>query len=234
MGFLNIRGWWYRGDQYYCPCCEKRYRTFLTMSDGASNRENVVCPGCAVVERHRLLRLYLKEKTNIYSKPHRVLYFAPELSIQKHLKAQPNIDYLSTDIDSSLAMQEFDIMDIPHPDESFSIIFCSHVLAHVKDDQKALKELLRILKKDGLLIIFDVPAENPKTLEYENVKTAKERLKAYGQADRWRLYGQDFIERIEATGFQIEVDHFANKLSETIIEEYRISKRDKIYLCRRS
>lgn len=203
------------------------------MTDGASNRPNVVCPGCAVVERHRLLKLFLKAKTDIYKKPHRVLYFAPEYSLQEHLQQQKNIDYLSTDIDSSLAMQQFDIMDIPHPDASFSIIFCSHVLAHVRDDQKALKELYRILKPEGYLIMMDLPADIPTTLEFENVETAEEREAAYGQNDRWRLYGQDFVARVERCGFKVKVEDFAKELSGDLIEKYRISVLDKIYVCRK-
>lgn len=231
--FLQIRGWWYRGDKYFCPCCGGRYATFLPMTDGASNRENVVCPGCGAVERHRLLRLFLKEQTDIYTKNHSVLYFAPELGIQNHLRKQSNIEYLSTDIDSALAMQTFDIMDIPHPDKAFSMIFCSHVLAHVKNDKKALQELFRILKSDGVLIMFDMPSENPKTLEFDHIKKTEERLEAYGQSDRWRLYGQDFVSRIEEVGFQVEVNNYAKKLPKNILEDYRISVKDKIYLCRK-
>ncbi len=204
------------------------------MTDGASNRKNVVCPGCAVVERHRLLKLFLQAKTDIYHEPHRVLYFAPEYSLQEHLQQLKNIAYISADIDSSLAMEQFDIMDIPHPDASFSIIFCSHVLAHVKDDLKALQELHRIMRADGYLIMMDLPADIPKTLEFENVNTSEERANAYGQNDRWRLYGRDFVSRIESKGFKVMVEDYTKELSEDLIEKYRISKEDKIYVCRKN
>ena len=38
-------------------------------------------------------------------------------------------------------------------DESFDIVYCSHVLEHVNDEIKSLREMQRVLKKDGMLII---------------------------------------------------------------------------------
>ena len=229
--YFDLRGLWYRGSRYHCPCCEKNYRTFLPMKEGANQRPNVVCPGCAVVERHRLLVLFLKSETDIFQKPHRVLYFAPEYSLQEKLRKQPNIDYLSTDIDSTLAMQLFDIQDIPHTDNSFSMIFCSHVLAHVKDDKRALRELFRVLEKNGCLIILDQPADIPKTIEDKKVKTAQERLQKFGQEDRWRLYGNDFVERLSEPGFEVEVIDLTQKLSPKIIEKNGLLKNELIYCC---
>ncbi|HNW88830.1 MAG TPA: class I SAM-dependent methyltransferase [Bacteroidales bacterium] len=43
--------------------------------------------------------------------------------------------------------------NIPFADESFDVVYCSHVLEHVSDEQKSLIEMKRILKNDGVLII---------------------------------------------------------------------------------
>jgi len=229
--FMDFRGWQYRGDAVTCPCCQKSYAQFMPMTEGTHQREGVVCPGCAVVERHRLLMLWLKEKSTLYTQPHKVLYFAPEYSMQKHLQSLSNVDYLSTDIDSTLAMQEFDIMDIPHPDNTFSMIFCSHVLAHVRDDQQALHELYRILKPGGQLIILDRPDDIPTTIEDPNITSVAERTKLYLQHDRWRRYGQDYVQRIEQHGFKVTIDDYATQLSDVQVKQYVIDRSEMVYIC---
>ena len=42
---------------------------------------------------------------------------------------------------------------LPLEDNSFDVVFSSHVLEHVNDEQKSLREMKRVLKDDGLLII---------------------------------------------------------------------------------
>ncbi len=204
------------------------------MKEGSFARPDVVCPGCGVVERHRLLLLYLKARTDIYDQPHRVLYFAPEYSTQEHLKRQPNIEFLSADLDSALAMQHFDIMDIPHPDASFSVIFCSHVLAHVRDDRQALQELFRILQPGGYMIVLDNPVDIPHTLENEAVSSAAERKKVYGQSDRCRLFGKDFPDRIASVGFEVEPDAFAKSLPDAVIEKCRLDREEMVFICKKN
>lgn len=43
--------------------------------------------------------------------------------------------------------------DLPYENATFDVVFSSHVLEHVKDEQKSLEEMNRVLKDDGLLII---------------------------------------------------------------------------------
>lgn len=46
-----------------------------------------------------------------------------------------------------------DIMELPFEDNTFDKITCVSVIEHVQDDRKALKELIRVLKPGGRLII---------------------------------------------------------------------------------
>jgi ubiquinone/menaquinone biosynthesis C-methylase UbiE len=42
---------------------------------------------------------------------------------------------------------------LPYETNSFNVVYSSHVLEHVNDEQKSLQEMKRVLKEDGVLII---------------------------------------------------------------------------------
>ena len=44
--------------------------------------------------------------------------------------------------------------DIPFPDDAFDIVLCLDVLEHIKNDDAALKEIRRVAKPEGIIIIF--------------------------------------------------------------------------------
>lgn len=46
-----------------------------------------------------------------------------------------------------------DIENLPYPDERFDYVLCTDVLEHVLDLNACLRELERVLKKDGLLFL---------------------------------------------------------------------------------
>ena len=46
-----------------------------------------------------------------------------------------------------------DIHNMPFENNVFDVVLCNHVLEHVKDDILALKEIRRVLKKDGKMIL---------------------------------------------------------------------------------
>ena len=50
-----------------------------------------------------------------------------------------------------------DVSSLPFPPGAFDIVISSDVLEHVKDDMVALKEMQRVLRSNGIVIIF-VPA----------------------------------------------------------------------------
>lgn len=70
-------------------------------------------------------------------------------------------------------MVKMDIME--YPDESFDVIYCSHVLEHVPDDRKAMREFRRVLKRSGWAILL-VPINAGKT--YEDARPQPSRCSA--------------------------------------------------------
>ena len=104
-----------RGNNVECPICEISYSKFLPY--GRLNpRQNALCPDSLSLERHRLMWLYLKEKTNFFTADHKLLHIAPELCFIKIFKSMDNIDYTSADLESPLADVKMDVHNIPLED----------------------------------------------------------------------------------------------------------------------
>ena len=73
-------------------------------------------------------------------------------------------------------------------DETYDIIISSHVLEHVENDRKALKEMKRILKEDGM-ILFLVPIDlNANKINEEWGLSEEENWRRFGQGDYCRRY----------------------------------------------
>lgn len=221
----------YAGNNVYCPCCDGHFRCFLPFGV-KTIYQNALCPRCLVLERHRLLWLYLHNRTNLFRDRLRVLHFAPEESIQKKLRACPNLDYTSADLGSPLAMVKMDITNIPYSDHTVDVILCLHVLEHIPDDHKAMSELYRILKPGGWAI-FMVPLDSKRaeTFEDPDVIDPKERLRLFNQEDHVRIYGRDFKNRLERVGFTVRQDSYARELDPTLLHRYGLRTDEDIFYC---
>jgi len=208
MYFLRTQYPFYKGSNVECPCCKHQFKKFLTY--GVKAREGALCPWCLALERHRLLWKYLEDKTDIYTKPLKVLHFAPEHQFQERLKAAKNITYLSCDLDMPTAMDKQDITQLSYTDNSFDVILCNHVLEHIPDDAKAMQELYRVLKPNGWAILQTPILNKPETLEDLSITDPKKRERIFGQNDHVRTYGLDKQKRLEAAGFTVLVDDYVH------------------------
>ena len=85
------------------------------------------------LERHRLMGLFLNEKTNLFKDNLKFLHIAPEHCFIKIFKGMKNLDYTTADLISPRADIKFDVHDIPYDENSFDVVICNHVLEHVKD-----------------------------------------------------------------------------------------------------
>ena len=144
-----------------------------------------MCPGCLALERHRLLWLYLNEKTSFFTQENKVLHIAPEQCFHDKFKKLENLDYKTADLESPLADYLCDVQNMPFEENHYDVVICNHVLEHVPDDIKAMKEILRILKPGGYAIL-QVPADfsRDKTFEDDSITDRKERTRIFGQYDQ--------------------------------------------------
>jgi SAM-dependent methyltransferase len=221
-----------RGEGVECPCCGARFRRFVPY--GLSRRPGAQCPGCGAVERHRLLWLYLRERSDLFTRPQRLLHVAPEEVFAARLRAVPGLRYLSADLAPSRAMLRADVQRLPLADASFDAVLCHHVLEHVADDRAALAELHRVLRPGGwALLQSPIRKELAETLEDAAVTDPRERERLYGQSDHLRQYGRDYGARLREAGFEVRAERFFKALPPERRARHGL-KGETIWLCLRS
>ncbi len=228
--YHNMRSLFYMGNNLECPICGGHFRKFLTF--GVVPKPNAVCPRCTSHGRHRLLWLYLRDRTDFFRSNLKVLYFAPMNIFQHKMLKMKNLDYCSADIDSPLAMTKQDITDINIPDDSFDCIICYHVFEHVLDDEKAMKEVFRILRPGGWAILqVPIDQNRERTFEDPDVTTPEEREKVFGHWEHVRIYGLDYRERLAGAGFSVKEDRYATELDPQLARKYSIGTEEIIHFC---
>ena len=221
------------GNKYTDPIDGNTFRAFLPYGYNKI-RNNVLSPSTYSLERHRLLWLYLKNETSFFKAKLKVLHFAPESALMNQFKKLKNLSYDTIDLNSPIADIKADICDLPFLDNSYDFILCNHVLEHIIDDNKAMKELYRVLNKNGIGI-FQVPMDYNRDTTFEDfsVTNKKERNKLFGQYDHVRIYGLDFFDRLQKAGFSVERCEYTSKLSKEDIINFCLPKKEIIPICRK-
>lgn len=221
------------GSKYTDPIDGNTFRAFLPYGYNKI-RNNVLSPSTYSLERHRLLWLYLKNETSFFKAKLKVLHFAPESALMNQFKKLKNLSYDTIDLNSPIADIKADICDLPFLDNSYDFILCNHVLEHIVDDNKAIRELYRVLKKNGIGI-FQVPIDYNRDTTFEDfsVTNKKERNKLFGQYDHVRIYGLDFFDRLQKAGFLVEKCEYTSKLSKEDIIKFCLPKKEIIPICRK-
>ena len=222
-----------KGKTYTDPIDGKSFRKFLPY--GYENpRENVLSPSTLSLERHRLLWLYLKNETDFFNKPIKLLHFAPEQAFYQRFKKLDHITYTTTDLNSPLADVKADICHLPFDEDTFDVILCNHVLEHIPDDAKAMQELYRVMKPGGWGI-FQIPQDlkREQTFEDNTITDRKERARIFGQYDHVRIYGRDYFDKLRSVGFKVEEVDYTNTLPKEDVEKYRLAKGEIIPLVKK-
>lgn len=189
-----------------CPCCNYQG----PFSCPSFRNQKVQCPKCGSLERQRFVHLAWTNHIKQYvSDEAHILHIAKDVCIQPLLKkhAKSPGSYRCCELDPvKRGILNIDITRIPDSIRDIDLIYTSHVLEHIVDDGKALSEIYRVLKPNGIAVIL-VPQKFSleKTYEDPTIVTCEQRLKHFGDKDHVRYYGLDFIDRLIQTGFTVDV-----------------------------
>lgn len=206
--------------QLECPVCSWKGRRFFDYVELGYRIRNGACPVCDSHSRHRALYLWLTNEFELGKKKGRALVFAPERALTTVWGTTPNLHVIKTDIAASRGVDLLsDVMRLPFASRSIELIWCHHVLEQVEDDRVAMRELLRVLKADGELII-SAGITRLKTEEFDSPNPML--------SGNRRLYGADFGERLKAAGFQVQEMNY--NLSAEELKRYGVYP-EKFYYC---
>lgn len=199
------------GNPAYAPIDELQ-KTLLSFGFPYSLKEfetlsykHYTCSQCGSSDRDRLYKLYIEKYLN--NKKVKLVDFAPSVPLQNYLKGKSNILYRSADLMMPGVDDKVDITDMKqYSDESFDFFICSHIIEHVNDDTKALRELYRILKDNGSGILMTPIIDKVGVFDEDtSVTDASERWRRFAQDDHVRLYEKKvFLKRVENAGFYIK------------------------------
>lgn len=198
---------------------------------GGGFRKNAVCPCCGSIDRNRWVFWVLKNHTDIFLKECTVVHFAPEQQIRNKLESSVNCDYYPGNVIRGGGLHKIDVTDIPYVDKFADYIIINHVMEHVADEEKAIKEMKRILKNDGKIIMSFPISMEQNTFENKAIVSEEDRDKYYGQKDHVRLYGMDYKERFENYGLIIKIFSPKDYFNDADIEKYGLLKDDILMLC---
>lgn len=198
---------------FYCPCCETYLKEFV---DGGFTRrperylakryafmdQKVICPICGSLPRHRILVSWMQEHIGLF-RAGKILHFAQERSLRLWMDRN-QVSYTTADLYQAADLK-LDIEDTGLADNSCDVIICNHVLEHVSDYRKALRELHRIIRPAGRIILsFPVDPALEGVYEDAEVVTKEGRREHFGQNDHLRVFGRDSVSMLESFGFHVE------------------------------
>jgi SAM-dependent methyltransferase len=194
--------------------------------------ENIKCPVCSSTDSTRTLWFYLKNEVLGKKNKNKYLWFSPDRIIKKKaLKAGieltiPEKRYMPNCYDENKKL----------PGGVFDVIIFSNQLQFLKNDEKALAELRRLLRTGGFVLIQTiVNPEMDRTYEQISTDDDRDRLKKFYEPGIRSMYGINFHKHLSRAGFDVEIINYADRLGEEAIQYYQLgsSYRNTIFKCKK-
>jgi predicted SAM-dependent methyltransferase len=165
--------------------------------------------------------MYL-EKLGLLRRGDKVFHFGPEKAFAWRLREVVGDGYFPLDLypqvyePEGVKVLKFDLCEdlAREPDDSVDLIIANHILEHLPCAvERVIADFARVLKPQGNLILTVPMRSSAQTIEDMSNISSEERTRRFGQADHWRLFGnQDFPSMMKAVLAQDTVvrrlDHF--------------------------
>ena len=233
------------GSAVKCNICGRGYKQFrpffLRFSDGSMSelKDHGVCWSCNSFPRMRQLYYWLINDFDIGNREGlKILHIAPEVQLLDKLRNVGNISYTCMDkycdgYDYPGYVVHGDVCEMGYEDSSFDMVICNHVLEHIMDDRKAMREIYRVLADNGIAILMVPMKRNSAMFTIEQGKDEKlsdsEREQRFGQRDHVRLYGLDYFDRLSEVGFSVERLTY----NEELTAKYGFRHGEELIICRK-
>lgn len=186
---------------FECPLCGY-HGAFRSFNSFAGHRLHVQCPRCGSLERHRLQYLVMIDVLDTFNPASKkMLHIAPEPFFRGFFSRRFGT-YETGDLSMSGVDHRIDLQSIPFSDASYDLVFASHVLEHVLDDIKAIREVRRILRPGGIAIL-PVPVVCERTIEYPEANP--------NEAYHMRAPGFDYVQKFRPF-FSRVITHTSNSV----------------------
>ena len=198
--FRSIIALYYKGNKQECNLCGFKLSQFVETENFGS-----ICPKCGSISRNRRLWTLLQGHLN----NKKVLHFSPSKKLKETIEKADTKEYITTDyLGEFQAMKRLNIEAIDEPDNYYDLVICYHVLEHVTQDLKAMQELYRILKPNGICYI-QTPFKEGETYEDISITIIGMIMKDSAQEDHLRIYSVSGLSsRLEQAGFKTKIHNY--------------------------
>lgn len=150
--------------KFECPVCAYN-GPFMHITPSTGYRRYAKCPKCGALERHRFQFLVIRDiLETIDTASLKMLHFSPEPFFREFFAKKFGC-YETADLKAKNVDYNVDLQQLPFVDQTYDFVLASHVLEYIRDDEKAISEIRRILKRNGIAIL-PVPVFSEKTIEY--------------------------------------------------------------------
>lgn len=222
-------------DTAECPCCGWKGHRFYAIDVMRFWLPDVLCPECGAHERQRFLALYLQEKDGMLAaREGTVLHFAPEQQVCAIVEKNHRLQSFYSDVGFEAMRGEYsrgqgmvqNLESLGIGSETVDVVFCLHVLEHVRRDAQSIREIHRVLRPGGLAYImvpFDMSLDA--TVEWDEPDPDV-------FYHIWAYSRFDFKKKLSP--FEYEEIRPGSMLSEEERRRYAIPEKEIIYRCVKS